>query len=86
MKGEEERVERAVPADVLFILDGGEELGRPVLSDLLLVGEGHEEAHQGAEEGVAGVPVDRLYGVVVAVELCEFPGGVGLGLGFLEGG
>ena len=70
--GEEERVERAVLANVVFILDGGEELGRPVLPDLLFVGEGHEEAHRGAEEGVAGVLVDRLYGVVVAVEPCEF--------------
>ena len=59
-EGEEERVERAVLADVVFILDGGEELGRrlAVLPDLLLVGEGHEEAHRGVEEGVAGMLVE----------------------------
>ena len=64
-EGEVERVDRAVLMDVVFILDGGEELGRPLLPDLLLVGEGHEEAHEGAEEGVARMLIDGLDSVVV---------------------
>ena len=74
-EGEEERVERAMLADVLFVLDGGKELGGPVLPDLLFVGKGHEKTHGGAEEGVAGMLIDGLDSVVVAVEFCEFSSG-----------